>query len=139
MSDTNAQVLQSFVDAILGGDFAGQLALLHPDCVFSEPEGLPWAGDWVGKDGFVSLAKRVGKEFTMNVEEAEVLDAGRYAVLRLQATFTCRATGRGATIPIVELYETKDGLILRSDIYYKSPGAVAELQSEAIGSPVTSG
>jgi uncharacterized protein len=130
VSQADVDVTEQFLKAFSAGDIETVFAMIHPDCVFDEGYGLPYAGEYVGPAGLQDLVGKIMTPMEMVVDRFEVSDGGDCAVARLQLTFTNRASGRTLTTPSVELYETTDGKVSKIDIYYKSTQAVAELAAE---------
>jgi ketosteroid isomerase-like protein len=54
-ANPNVQVQQAFVTAALSGDAAALRELAHPDFVLHEGNGVPFAGDFHGADGFIAF------------------------------------------------------------------------------------
>ena len=130
MSQTDVDITEHFLKAFAAGDIETVFASIHPECVFDEGHGLPYAGEFVGPAGLQDLVGKIMTPLEMVVDSFEVSDAGDCAVARIMLTFTSRSSGRSLTIPSIELYETTDGKVSKIDIYYKSTHAVAELAAE---------
>jgi ketosteroid isomerase-like protein len=120
-------VLRRYVDAIGAGDIKTILACLHPEFVLTEAASLPYPGDFVGRDGFVDLARKVDAHYRTELLDSSVHDAGEFAVARLRFRFTARRTGRSTEMPITELYWFTDGLMRRGDVFYQDTKAVLDL------------
>ena len=74
----NADIVRGFYESVEGGDLAGGLALLAPDCSWTEMDGLARGGTYHGPDEVrEGVFFRIGGEwdgFRLTVDE--VLDAG---------------------------------------------------------------
>ena len=132
MSQQHVDIVSQFIDRVLAGDLVGTLELLHPEMVLNEGSSLPWGGDHRGRDGFTQLFATIAGRYDFSVEHCDVIDAGDVAVCRMQVTFVNRTTGRRVTMPVVELYEVRDGLLWRGDVYYKDSKAIADAEAEAL-------
>jgi uncharacterized protein len=130
MSQADVDITQQFLKAFQAGDIETVFGMIHPECVFDEGHGLPYAGTFVGPAGLQELVGKIMTPLEMVVDSFDVSDGGDCAVARIGLTFTSRSSGRSLTIPSVELYETNDGKVSKIDIYYKSTHAVAELAAE---------
>jgi len=106
------------------------MELLSDDLVFSEPESLPFGGDYLGKDGFTQLLRNVSRHFRVELDEPRIVDGGSFVAVRVQGTMTARATGRRMRMQVVDLYELRDRKITRVDVFYKDPLALTELCRE---------
>jgi len=55
-----AEGFRNFDLAVLGGDLDRAMEHAHPDVTIREAPGLPYGGDFVGRDGIVELMTKVG-------------------------------------------------------------------------------
>lgn len=127
MSQADVAVAEQFLKAFSAGDVETVFSLAHPNIVIHEGEGLPYAGDHVGLEGFQGLLGQVMTPFEMSLDSYEVSDGGSCAVAKLLMSFTSRASGRTIKMPGVELYTVTDGQVSDIDVYYKSTQAIADL------------
>ena len=125
----SAEILSRFFTAVLGGDVATLKELVSPECVVHEPAELPYGGDHVGVDGLLTMFGAISRDLDFAVDGTpQFLPAGDgRVVVRMDAIFTARATGRTAAFPITEIYTLTDGQIVDIDVFYKEPGAIRAL------------
>ena len=119
--------LEKFMACFRAGDLAAACELIAPDAVWHEAESLPWRGEWRGPDGFAAMIGAICTPTELLLEDATISDAGDIVVLRLNAVFVSRVSGRRLPMRIVEHYTIKDGWIYGADVYYKDSQAVNEL------------
>jgi ketosteroid isomerase-like protein len=122
-------ILGRFFAAVLGGDVATLRELVSPDCVVHEPADLPYGGEYVGVDGLLTMFGSVNRDLEFAIDgtpEFLPVDDGR-VVLRANAVFTARTSGRTAAFPIAEIYTLSAGQIVDIDVFYKEPGAIRAL------------
>ena len=109
----NVDIVRSFYGAIEGGDLAGGLGLLAPDCAWTEMEGLAAGGTYRGPDAVrESVFFRIGSEwdgFRLTVDD--VFDAGDNVVAVGTYAGTCKATGRELEARVVHVFHVNDGAI----------------------------
>jgi ketosteroid isomerase-like protein len=128
--DTPTAVMERFVSAFESGDLPGACALLHPEAVIREADGLPYSGEYTGPDGFAALVGAMAGSFEFKLLDTEYLPVDdERIVMRMVARFTSRATGNSVEFPVVEIYTVRDGLIRDVDVYYKNPAGVTALQA----------
>jgi len=127
VSQADVDITEQFLKAFAAGDVETVFAMIHPDCIVDEGQGLPYAGEYVGPAGLQDLVGKIMTPMEMVVDAFDVSDAGDCAVARIGLTFTSRSSGRVVTMPTIELYETRDGKVSKIDIYYKSTQAIADL------------
>jgi ketosteroid isomerase-like protein len=124
---TPAEVMQTFLDRFRSGDMPGVLELIAPDAVWHEADSLPWRGEWHGPDGFAAMIGTILTPTELHLEDATVSDAGDIVVIRLNAAFVSRTSGRRLPMRIVEHYTVREGMCFGADVYYKDTQAVNEL------------
>ncbi|UIX29393.1 nuclear transport factor 2 family protein [Streptomyces sp. GQFP] len=123
----NSAVVRRFTAGLRAGDVAGCLELLDDEIVFSEAMSLPFGGDYLGKDAFVQLLRKVGRDFRVELDTPEIGDAGSFVAVRMHGTMTSRVTGRSMPMRVVDLYQLRGGKIVRVDVFYQDSHAVSEL------------
>jgi ketosteroid isomerase-like protein len=121
------ETLRKFVDFFRAGDLAGACGLIAPEAVWHEADSLRWHGQWRGPDGFAAMIGAICTPTELILRDATIHDAGDIVVLRLNAVFVSRVSGRRLPMRIVELYTIKDGRIHGADVYYKDSQAVNDL------------
>lgn len=121
------EVVRSFTDSMRSGDIDACRRLVAEELVFSEAECLPFGGDWLGPSGFVDFLGAVGKDYRVRIADMALSEDGDRVLARVSGTISSRATGRSLPLDAMDLYEVRDGLIVRVDVYYKDAAAVANL------------
>jgi ketosteroid isomerase-like protein len=124
---TPVEVVTAFTGSLGAGDVDSCLTMIHPELVFSEAPSLPFGGDHLGKDGFLGLLSGVAKHYRVRLAESVVAAAGDRVLVRVSGTIASRATGRSMPLEALDLYEIRDGLVARIDVYYKDSAAVTAL------------
>jgi ketosteroid isomerase-like protein len=126
----NVEVVRRFTDGLRSGDIDLCSTLLDDANVFSEAASLPFGGDYVGVDGFRRLLSAVGRDFRVALEPPELAGTDEWVAVVVHGTFTSRRTGRSMPVECVDIYRLRDAKIVRVDVHYKDPGAMAELCRE---------
>lgn len=127
MSSANVAVIEQMISAFTKHDIDKALSCLHKDVVLNEADSLPYGGDFVGHAGFKSFLAKLSAVFDIEVNKAEVVDAGPKVLVRADITVKSRANGRSVSMPIVELYSVIDGQVRHIDVYYKDAKAMSDL------------
>jgi ketosteroid isomerase-like protein len=93
------------------GDGAGAAALFHPEIRVQQPETLPHGGWHEGQAGLAEMGARFVQHWTRTISEPRIFGGGETAAQVTTQTWTARATGRSATVDVVELFAFRDGLV----------------------------
>lgn len=129
MSSADVGTVGRFFEAVLGGDVATLKELVSPECVVHEPADLPYGGEYVGVEGLLEMFGAITQDLAFEVTGTPALMSvgdGR-VVVRMDAKFVARASGRTAEFPIAEIYTLSGGQIVDVDVFYKEPGAIRAL------------
>lgn len=129
----NVEVVRRFTDCLGSGDIASCAELLDEANVFSEAASLPFGGDYLGVEGFRGMLRAVNRDFRVTLDPPEIAGSGDWVAVLVRGTFTSRSSGRSMPVECVDVYRLRDGKIVRVDVHYKEPGALAEL----CGDPLT--
>ena len=113
-ADNRAIVEAAYAD-FARGDVEAFLAILSPDVRWTDAEGYPYAGTYVGPDSLLQgLIARIGAEWddytvvptTYVAEGDRVVALGDYGG-------TYKATGRSVEAPFAHVWELRDGQVVR--------------------------
>jgi ketosteroid isomerase-like protein len=99
------------------GDRRGALALLHPDFRIEQPASLPHGGWHRGADGMAQMGAEFGRHWDRTITAPRIMSCGETVVQITTQTWTARATGRSATVDVVELFDVADGLIAEIRVF----------------------
>jgi uncharacterized protein len=95
------------------------LAVLHPDVEWTEAEGFPYAGTYVGVDALMKgVFARLGGEWIDYRAKVHtyLADGDRVAAFGVYSG-VYKATGKAMRAPFAHLYELRDGKIRRMTQY----------------------
>lgn len=98
------------------------LAALAPDASWTEAEGFPYAGTYVGPDAIIAgVFRRLGSEWTGYRAEVHTFleDGDRVAAFGVYSG-TYNATGKSMRATFAHLYEVKNGKIATMTQYVDS-------------------
>lgn len=129
---TGESQLKAIVQAVYAhagaGDWAACEALLSPDLVINEAEGLPYAGTYRGRDALRRLHGIVMAHWQDPEIEFHAMTAGDGHVVSL-VTFhlTSRATGKRAAMPLAETFRIEQGRVTEIRPFYFDPAAIGAL------------
>lgn len=108
---SNLEIVQSLYAAFAAGDGETILAILHPDVIWIESEGIPYGGTFFGRDAvFEGVFNKIAAEwdgFTAEVDELLVATDGRVISLGRDSG-TYKATGKSMTAPTASFWTLND-------------------------------
>ena len=108
------------------GDRDGARALLHPDLRIEQPASLPHGGSHHGPDGMDAMGAAFAEHWDRTIGEADVRSCGDgdTAVQITTQTWTAKATGRSATVDVVELFRSVGGRIVEIRVFQQDTHAL---------------
>jgi ketosteroid isomerase-like protein len=111
---------EQFVAVMQKGDFSALAGLLHADFVVREAQGLPYAGEYRGIEGWRALSKAViGTWANFNLQLLEVLgETADTLVVRFALSGRSRRTGTPFETTVMELWRFRDGRLSEIVPYY---------------------
>jgi uncharacterized protein len=105
------KVVKELARRFRDGDRDGALRLLHPEVRIEQPASLPHGGWHHGRDGMGAMGATFARHWDRTIDDPRVLGCGPVVVQVTTQTWTARATGRSATVDVVELLTVRDGLV----------------------------
>jgi ketosteroid isomerase-like protein len=105
------ELVEELARRFQSGDRAGAMALFHPDIHVEQPPTLPHGGRHQGLDGMAQMGAEFGRFWDRTIDDPRILGCGETVVQITTQTWTAKATGRQATVDVVELFGFADGLI----------------------------
>jgi hypothetical protein len=116
------------------GDHEGAFALVHPEFRIQQPASLPHGGWHHGRDGMAEMGAAFARHWDRTIGEPRLLgsgDAGRGTVVQVtEQTWTAKATGRAATVDVVELFSVSAGLIAEIRVFQQDTHALLDTLNE---------
>jgi ketosteroid isomerase-like protein len=116
----SSAIFNQFFAAMQRGDLAAQAALLHPDFVVSEANGLPYGGEYRGEEGWRAFNRIVARTWDQfHVELKEVAAEGSNTLVVVFAIGgRSRRTGKSFDTTVMELWRFADGKVREIVPYY---------------------
>ncbi len=108
---TPTETVRELSRRFLAGDRDGAMALLHPDLRIEQPPSLPHGGEHRGHDGMAAMGAAFARHWTRTIEDPRLVAEGDTVVQLTTQTWTASATGRSATVDVVELLTVADAVI----------------------------
>ena len=127
---TAADVVTELNSRFLAGDHDAARRLLAPDVRIVQPASLPHGGTHRGSDGMGAMAARFGEHWTRQIAEPCVLACGETAVQVTTQTWRSHATGRSATVEVVELFTVTNGVVREIRVFPQDTDLLLRTLSE---------
>ncbi len=116
---TNLELIRGTYEGSSEDNGRNLLAVLSPDVEWTEAEGFPYAGTYVGPEALIDgVFRRLGTEWTGYRADVHtyLADGDRVAAFGVYSG-TYNATGKSMTAPFAHLYQIKDGKVIRMTQY----------------------
>jgi uncharacterized protein len=129
MSDAGAvaaEVVEELGRRFRAGDREGARALMDPDLRIEQPASLPHGGWHHGPDGMDAMGATFAEHWERTIgPPPEVWGCGDGAAVQVTTqTWTSRATGRSATVDVVELFRVANGRIVEIRVFQQDTHAL---------------
>ena len=108
------------------GDRDGAFALLHPRFRIQQPASLPHGGWHHGPEGMAAMGQEFTRHWDRTIGEPRISGTGELVVQVTTQTWTAKATGRSATVDVVELFSFADDLILEIRVFQQDTHLLLE-------------
>jgi hypothetical protein len=121
---TAAEVVALLGERFRAGDVDGAKALLSSDLRIEQPASLPHGGVHHGRDAMDTMGARFAEHWERQIGPADLRPWGAGAVQVTTQTWTSKATGRSATVDVVELFQVDDDLITEIRVFQQDTAAL---------------
>lgn len=129
----NADILRGLYDAVARGDVPTVLAGLDPNVEWTEAEGVPYKGTYVGPDAVLTnvLARLATEWDGFTITPQEWVDGGDQVVAAGRYSGTYKATGKSFECDFAHLWTLRDGKVVRFHQYVDSALLQEALKSDS--------
>jgi ketosteroid isomerase-like protein len=118
-------IVTAFYGAAGTADFDTVRTLLDPDVVLTEPDSVPYAGVYRGRDAVVDAVYTKYYDFTHS-EINYIVSDGANAVARLEVAGKTHTTGKPVAFSATECFGIRDGKITSIHSYHFDTVQIAE-------------
>jgi uncharacterized protein len=106
---TPIEVVQTIYTAMSSRDIDRLLQLIHPECVITEDEALPWGGRHVGHEGFANFGLALTTTIDSAVTTDEMFEADGEVIQFGHTRGTVKSNGVAFDIAEVHRWTVRDG------------------------------
>ena len=115
MSEENVEFVKGIYDAFARGDVPAVLGAFAEDIDWFEAEGMPYGGSYRGGE---AVAQNVFGPISEDVDAfaiipEEAIGSGATVAAIVRYTGTGKATGKALDVPVVHVWEIRDGKLAR--------------------------
>lgn len=128
----NRDMIERFSALVMAGNMETAAALVHPDFVLTEADGLPYGGKWHGFVGLLRLLGTMADTWAdLAIETRSVIgepDGTEFGLL-MQIAGKSTVTGKSFTTTAFEHWVVRDGLIAEISPHYWDTKTLSALHS----------
>jgi ketosteroid isomerase-like protein len=111
------ELVEELARRFRSGDGPGAMLLFHPEIALEQPASLPHGGWHHGHEGMAEMGSQFGRFWDRTITNPRILGCGETVLQITAQTWTAKATGRSATVDVVELFSFRDGLISQIRVF----------------------
>ncbi len=121
---TGTEVVRELARRFAAGDGAGAMALFHPEIRIEQPASLPHGGWHQGTEGLATMGARFAEHGERTIADPRIFGDDDHVAQVTTQTWTARATGRAATVDVVELFRFDHGLVSEIRVFQQDTHAL---------------
>jgi ketosteroid isomerase-like protein len=123
----NLTVIERIYDAFEGRDFVALFKFLSPTVHIKQSPEVPWGGVFLGLEEAKGFFVKLGMYLDNHVAVERVIDGNNRIAVIGRVHGTVKGNGRSYDVPIMHLWEFRDGLAVRLEIVIDVPTMLAAL------------
>ena len=114
-SNSNVDIVKGAYEAFGRGDVPAVLEALDKDVIWTDMEGFPTGGTYVGAGAILNgVFLRLGTEWSVfQANPDEFLESGDRVVALGHYEGTYKATGKGMRVPFAHVWTLRDGKVVK--------------------------
>jgi ketosteroid isomerase-like protein len=124
--DPGTTVVTELARRFMAGDGAGATAMFAPEISVEQPASLPHGGWHHGLEGMGKMGATFAEYWTRVIENPRIFGDGDQAMQLTTQTWTAKATGRSATVDVVELFRVADGKVTEIRVFQQDVKALLD-------------
>lgn len=136
MSDTSdtitgahLQIVEALYEGFRRRDLPVVFGLLSTDVEIVQSDMLPWGGCYRGHEGARRFFGQLGSHINSTLTIERLIDSGDHVAAVGWTEGTVNATGVAYRVPIVHLWQIRDGRITRAQFFIDHPKMLEALES----------
>jgi len=121
------RVVEALYEGFRRRDMATIFGLLADDVEFEQSQALPWGGSYRGHEGVRQFFGQLGSRVNSTLALERFIDAGDHVAAIGWTEGTVNATGARYRVPVVHLWQVRDGRIARAQFHIENAAMLAAL------------
>lgn len=126
MREQNLETVKTMIERGMVGDFEGIREFISPEFVATEADSLPYPGEFRGFEGYVALMTALASTWEGLAMEVHQLIADGDTVA-IRGTLSGRRGDRSFSMPLVEIWQFREGKLMESQPYYFDTKLLADI------------
>lgn len=134
-------VVARLFDAVSAWDLGALLRCYHPEVTIHECRELPYGGTYRGLDGAMEHARSFGEtwfpfwDLNRPVARGLTSDGEGTVTVRFRHRAHSVASGRALDEPEIGVYQVRDGLVIRAQMFHFEPQVLCHFLSQEENAP----
>lgn len=120
-SSAAVRLVEALYEGFRRRDMAAVFGLLCEDVELEQSLSLPWGGSYHGHDGARRFFGQLGSHVSSALTFERLIDAADHVAAVGWTEGTVNATGARFRVPVVHLWQIRDGKIARAEFYIDHP------------------
>ena len=126
-SSATVRLIEALYDGFRRREMAAIFGLLSEDVEIEQSQALPWGGSYRGHDGARRFFGQLGSRINSTLAFERLIDAGEHVAAVGWTEGTVNATGARYRVPVVHVWQVRDGKIVRAAFYIHHPDMLEAL------------
>ena len=122
ISVVNQKIVSNYYEYLFKtGDFESMAKIIAKDAIYTQAEGLPYGGTYVGFNEWMKMFTKAQTYFDLKIEEEPIYYSNTVntdIMIRFTIRCTAKTTHKDIVMPISEYFQIKDGLIVGIRPFY---------------------
>ncbi len=129
-SSAAVRLVEALYDGFRRHDMAAIFGLLSEDVEFEQSRALPWGGSYRGHEEARRFFGQLGSRVNSTLAFERLIDAGDHVAAVGWTEGTVNATGARYRVPVVHLWQVRDGKIVCAQFHIDNPTMLEALAAK---------
>jgi uncharacterized protein len=122
------RIVEALYEGFRRGNLPAIFGLLSPDVEIVQSDQLPWGGCYRGHEGARRFFGQLGSCINSTLAIDRLIDSGDHVAATGWTEGMVNATGAAYRVPIVHLWQIRDGRITRGQLFIDHPKMLKALE-----------